>query len=111
MEQNNKYFSAERKQQWGNLSDLAREQFYWENPGIPHSSSTTSEEEEDAKGLPFGGRDGDGKVLPPPDTCLLMLLYPTKIDYLRLGDNYRQVDEWDLGGENVGGWKSRRVNP
>ena len=111
-QQNNKYFIAERKQQWGNLSDLAREQFYWEIPGIPYLSSTTSSgEEEDAKGLPSGGRDGDGKVLPPPDTFLLMLLYPTKIDYLRLGDNYRQVDELDWGGENVGGWKSRRVNP
>eukprot|EP00571_Detonula_confervacea_P003932 CAMPEP_0172326324 /NCGR_PEP_ID=MMETSP1058-20130122/56189_1 /TAXON_ID=83371 /ORGANISM="Detonula confervacea, Strain CCMP 353" /LENGTH=377 /DNA_ID=CAMNT_0013043077 /DNA_START=24 /DNA_END=1157 /DNA_ORIENTATION=- len=111
-EQTNNYFLAERKQQWGNLSDTAREQFYWENPGIPFSSTW-----EQGKGVPPGGRDEDneGKVLPPPDTFLLMLLYPTKIDYLRLGDNYRQVDEWDWGDADAtaGGcrWKSMRVNP
>ncbi|KAL7551618.1 hypothetical protein ACHAWF_014819 [Thalassiosira exigua] len=82
-EQTSNYLIGERKQQWGNLSDLAREQFYWENPGIPYTS-------DQANGVPPGGRDGDSKVLPPPDTFLLMLLYPTKIDYLRLGDNYRQ---------------------
>lgn len=107
-EANNNYLIAERKQQWGNLSDMAREQFYWENPGIPFTS-----ESEQSKNVPTGGRDADGKVLPPPDAFLMMLLYPTKIDYLRLGDNFRQVDEWDWsddGGEECR-WKSKRVNP
>lgn len=108
-EQTNNYLLAERKQQWGNLSDTAREQFYWENPGIPFTSTW-----DEGKGVPPGGRDvdGDGKVLPPPDTFLLMLLYPTKVDYLRLGDNYRQVDEWDWGdADDECQWKSMRVNP
>ena len=116
-EQNNNYFMAERKQQWGNLSDMAREQFYWEKPGIPYSSIGAEEEEEESKVVkpPSGGRDEDGKVLPPPDAFLIMLLYPAKIDYLRLTDNYRQIDEWDRsdGGDGGGGchWKSMRVNP
>ena len=109
-EENANYLIAERKQQRGNLSDAAREQFYWENPGIPFSSTW-----EEGKGVPAGGRDEDGNVLPPPDTFLLMLLYPTKIDYLRLGDNFRQVDAWDCGddGAEAGDcqWKSMRVNP
>lgn len=110
-EKNTGYLTAERKQQWGNLSDVAREQFYWENPGIQFSSTW-----EQAKGVPPGGRDDEGKVLPPPDTFLLMLLYPTAVDYLRLGDNFRQIDEWvgiDGAGDDDSGhiWKSRRVNP
>lgn len=31
----NKELVAQRKQQWGNLSDAAREQFFWESPGVP----------------------------------------------------------------------------
>ena len=91
----------ERKQQWDNLSDMAREQFYWEDPGISYSSTWA-----DGKGVPAGGRDQDGKDPPSPDTFLLMLLYPTAIDYLRLGDNFRQVDKWDKRK-----WASLWVNP
>jgi len=105
--ENNNYFEAERKQQWGNLSDMAREQFYWEKPGVPYSTTWA-----EAKGVPPGGRGDDGKVLPPPDAFLIMLFYPAKIDYLRLGDNYRQIDEWDWGdGDRGCHWKSMRVNP
>lgn len=123
---------AERKQVWGNLSDTAREQFYWVHPGAPyHQFSAGGGDEEATTTLPpTGGRDDDGKVLPVPDTFLLMLLYPRTVDYLRLGDNYRQVDEWeeDRGGDDndrdddgghdgndgaEGGcrWKSMRVTP
>ena len=64
----NNYFISERKQQWGNLSDMTREQFYWQEPGVNFVS--TSEQED----VPSGGRDDDGKVLPVPDTFLLLLL-------------------------------------
>ncbi|KAL3807343.1 hypothetical protein ACHAXA_011167 [Cyclostephanos tholiformis] len=55
------------------------------------------------------GNDGNGRndvaemvwwVLPPPDNFLLMLLYPFRVDYLRLTDNYHRVDEWDRKGRN-----------
>jgi PPOX class probable FMN-dependent enzyme len=86
-----------RKQQWGNLSDSAREQFFWKDPGISYSGEST---------VPKGGRDDDGKVLPPPDSFLLMLLFPTRVDYLRLADNFRQIDEI-----RDGSWSFSRVNP
>lgn len=105
----NDYFIGERKQQWGNLSDMAREQFYWDKPGIPYCTSKGHEQ-----GVPPGGRDDDGKVLPVPNTFLLMLLYPTKIDYLKLGENYRQIDEWKWNGgddNDNSHWEQVRMNP
>jgi pyridoxamine 5'-phosphate oxidase len=118
------YLERERRRQWGNLSDMAREQFYWGHPGAAYSGKPD---------VPAGGRDpDDGTVLPPPRNFLLMLLIPTRVDYLRLTDNYHQVDEWRSrggGGSNddneedgiiIGGsssssssrrWKSIRVNP
>ena len=103
----NDYFIGERKQQWGNLSDMAREQFYWDKPGIPYCTSKGHE-----RGVPTGGRDDEGKVLPVPDTFLLMLLYPTKIDYLKLGENYRQIDEWKWNdGDDKSRWEQERMNP
>jgi pyridoxamine 5'-phosphate oxidase len=101
----NEYFIGERKQQWGNLSDMAREQFYWDEPGIPYCTSKGHE-----MGVPPGGRDEEGKVLPVPDSFLLMLLYPTKIDYLKLGENYKQIDEWKWEGEKSQ-WEQLRMNP
>eukprot|EP00559_Dactyliosolen_fragilissimus_P001659 CAMPEP_0184859998 /NCGR_PEP_ID=MMETSP0580-20130426/4959_1 /TAXON_ID=1118495 /ORGANISM="Dactyliosolen fragilissimus" /LENGTH=264 /DNA_ID=CAMNT_0027356925 /DNA_START=163 /DNA_END=957 /DNA_ORIENTATION=- len=92
------FLIAARKQQWGNLSDLAREQFYWKNPGTVHETQND---------VPPGGRDEDGKVLPPPENFLLMLLSTTHVDYLRLGDNFRQIDEFH--DEEI--WVSKRVNP
>ena len=86
-----------RKEQWGNLSDMAREQFYWRDPSIEYEPQLK---------VPEGGRGDDGKVLPPPDNFLLMLLNPTRVDYLRLGDNFRQFDELD--GDK---WTEKRVNP
>lgn len=104
-----------RREQWGNLSDQAREQFYWRDPETDYELQRV---------VPPGGRDEQGKVLqPPPDNFLLMLLYPRRVDYLRLTDNYRQIDEVllntdngsDNNNNNNGGdsisWSSTRVNP
>lgn len=85
-----------RKQQWGNLSDPAREQFYWPPPG-EYSGSPE---------VPAGGRDTEGKVLEVPDSFLLMLLVPETVKYLRLTDNYAQKDV--LSGSE---WNQVRVNP
>ena len=91
------FLTQMRKEQWGNLSDSAREQFYWKDPSVPYTLQND---------VPAGGRGEDGKVLPPPKNFLLMLLHPTRVDYLRLGDNYRQID--NLDGEE---WRCERVNP
>ncbi|KNC79720.1 hypothetical protein SARC_07895 [Sphaeroforma arctica JP610] len=86
-----------RKEQWGNLSDSAREQFYWQAPGLPYTGESP---------VPKGGRDAEGKIMDVPDTFLLLLLQPSQVDYLRLGDNYRQIDV--LSGEE---WIQQRANP
>jgi pyridoxamine 5'-phosphate oxidase len=69
---------AARKELWGNIGDPPRESFLAIGvvPGeaLPTPSST----------IPEGGRGEDGKVLPPPDNFLLMLLDPSDCDYLRL---------------------------
>ena len=88
-----------RKQMWGNLSDPAREQFYWSSPGIEYEGIAS---------VPLGGRDIEGKVLHPPPNFLLMLLIPHKIKYLRLSDNFAQIDEL---ADNKQTWLSKRVNP
>ena len=87
-----------RKQIWDKLSDLAREQFYWKEPGIPFDGQAN---------VPEGGRNDEGKILPPPDNFLLMLLYPKRCDYLRLGDNFRQID--DSVDETE--WNAQQVTP
>jgi PPOX class probable FMN-dependent enzyme len=92
---------AQRKQQWGNLSDPAREQFYWSRPGVGFDGTPE---------VPKGGRDAEGKVLPPPETFLLVLLLPKQVKYLRLSDNLALVDEVsnEAGATK---WSVQRVNP
>eukprot|EP00545_Synedropsis_sp_CCMP1620_P003464 CAMPEP_0119010984 /NCGR_PEP_ID=MMETSP1176-20130426/5377_1 /TAXON_ID=265551 /ORGANISM="Synedropsis recta cf, Strain CCMP1620" /LENGTH=270 /DNA_ID=CAMNT_0006963737 /DNA_START=20 /DNA_END=832 /DNA_ORIENTATION=- len=92
-----KVLASARKEQWGNLSDPAREQFFWQEPGIDYSGESD---------VPAGGRDEDGKLLPPPKSYLLMFILPHHIDYLSLRDNYRQIDE--LADDE---WTMKRVNP
>lgn len=88
-----------RKQQWGNLRDSGREQFYWQQPGIDFGGKPV---------VPAGGRGEDGKVLSPPDNFLLMLLVPNKIKYLRLTDNFAQEGTRQDG---TSAWTNLRVNP
>ena len=91
-----------RKELWGNISDPARESF------LSQVTPGESYEKEDTSTIPTGGRDDDGKILPPPDNFLVMLLDPADVDYLRLtGDQYRQIDTLD----DSSGWLSKRVNP
>lgn len=103
-----------RKQQWGNLRDSAREQFYWTQPGVPINEET--DEKILAPGtnssvleVPVGGRGSDGKVLPPPKTFLLLLLWPEYVDYLRLTDNCRMIFQRMPGVGDV--WNGHEVSP
>lgn len=99
----NAVLASARIQQWGNLSESAREQFYWDHPGKDYNAATASS---NAVAIPTGGRNEEGTLLPPPDTFLLMLLLPHSVDYLRLGDNCRLVDQLTIGV-----WHSKQVNP
>ena len=98
-ESNDEDLKKLRKEQWGNLSDKAREQFYWREPGVSYEKQFE---------VPEGGRDENGKVLTPPPTFLLLVLNPLQVDYLRLTDNYRQIDKFDSESNS---WNLERVNP
>jgi PPOX class probable FMN-dependent enzyme len=89
-----------RKELWGNLGDASRESFLGQLvPGEDYA--------EESSKAPAGGRDKDGKVLPPSENFLLMLLDPKDVDYLRLsGGQSRQMDS-----RGPSGWSMARVNP
>ena len=105
------FLQTARREQWGNLSDPAREAFYDPSvPGRPWSAASDAAKDASTCGIPTGGRDAEtGKVLqPPPDHYLLMLFRPNYCDYLRLGaEQYRQIDKLGTDGK----WTSQRVNP
>jgi len=86
----------------GDMSDPAPEQLYWKEPGLPFDSQAEVH-------VPEGGRGEDGKVLPPPDNVLLMILDPKRCDYLRLGDNFRQVDV--VNDDNDDCWSAQQITP
>ena len=107
-----------RRHQWIRLTDAARESFLC--PDIPgaafiddHANSKNRPEKKHEDAPAAGGTDvattGDDIIPPPADNFLLMLLVPTRCDYLRLTNNmYRQIDETT---EQHPGWTCRRVNP
>eukprot|EP00929_Paragymnodinium_shiwhaense_P022129 TRINITY_DN14225_c0_g1_i1.p1 TRINITY_DN14225_c0_g1~~TRINITY_DN14225_c0_g1_i1.p1 ORF type:complete len:249 (-),score=50.42 TRINITY_DN14225_c0_g1_i1:446-1192(-) len=96
------WLCAERKQAWGNLSDPAREQFYWKSPGVSYEGLHDT-------GVPTGGRDAEtNKVLDAPENFLLLLLWPKRCDYLRLTDNFRQLDDTHGSCQD---WVCTRTNP
>eukprot|EP00667_Euglena_gracilis_P019178 EG_transcript_20501 len=88
-----------RSEQWMSWTDRSRETMWGPQPGAPFNPTS-------AAAPPPGGRDATGAVLQPPDNFLLLLLWPTRVDYLRLTDNFRQVDV-SAGDE----WSATRVNP
>lgn len=110
-----------RERMWTALSDSAREQFFWVGqPGAAISnddvalagastsvsaiSSVTAKNNGDSASPSPPQSHG---VLPsPPPNFLLMLLWPRQVKYLRLTDNFAQVDYFEDGQ-----WKSQRVNP
>jgi septum formation protein len=108
-QETDEFLQKMRREQWGNLSDSAREAFYDPLvPGFPWRSDLSSMRT--SVPIPAGGRDAmTGKVVqPPPQDFLLMLLRPQYCDYLRLGsEQYRQIDELQSNGT----WTSQRVNP
>jgi pyridoxamine 5'-phosphate oxidase len=85
-----------REQLWQSLSDQARVQFVWPNPGQPRVTE-----------------DGFASIAPdaikPPSNFRLLLLEPTQVDHLELRGNpqnrYLYIYEKD------GQWSAQEVNP
>jgi pyridoxamine 5'-phosphate oxidase len=93
-----------RLEQWTNLRDTAREQFYWAQPGLPLDEAG---DDASAGAAALSASDDATAIPPPPPEFLLVLLLPQSVDYLRLTDNARCV--FELGGD--GNWSAVDVNP
>jgi hypothetical protein len=106
-DEEDKTLIIERKEMWGNMSDPARESFL--NPTVPGETYDKKATKDAASNIINGGRDEEGKVVPPPTNFFLMLLDPTEVDYLRLtGRQYRQIDRLNTESKE---WSTERVNP
>ncbi|CAK9000302.1 Transmembrane protein 87B [Durusdinium trenchii] len=99
-----------RVRAWKNLSDKAREQFFWPVPRTRLPPDPEVQFESLCGEIPQGGRDKDkdGKILPPPDSFVLLLLWPDQCKYLDLGSNWAQEDVWDQSAQT---WTTKRVAP
>jgi len=85
-----------RKTAWQNLSDAARSQFTWPNPGKLQAEKAAFE-------LPIPEADT------PLDNFCLLLLTPHKIDHLELRGNPQQRCMYILHNEQT--WSTQPVNP
>ena len=85
-----------RKITWHNLSDAARSQFAWADPGQPVADKSA-----------FDVDPPDPKV-PLKNFCLLLLI-PKKVDSLQLKGDPQQRCIYKLEQDNT--WSSQLVNP
>ncbi|MEO0456243.1 MAG: Npun_F5749 family FMN-dependent PPOX-type flavoprotein [Cyanobacteria bacterium P01_A01_bin.114] len=81
---------------WQSISDGARSQFYWPQPGQPRTDQSA-----------FDASAIDPNA--PPDSFCLLLLTPIRVDHLKLRGTpqnrycYQQADD--------GGWSAVEINP
>ncbi|MGI0489019.1 Npun_F5749 family FMN-dependent PPOX-type flavoprotein [Pantanalinema rosaneae CENA516] len=87
---------AARQHLWQTLSDPARTQFTWADPGQP-----SNDDREWAESTP-------DPTTPLPTFCLL-LLDPDRVDHLELRGNPQ--NRWLYHREATGGWSRQAVNP
>ena len=113
---------AVRHRQWDALSDPAREQFFWNMPGVPYEGPCISPAPSLAglgpEGAPRAGTDetaageAASTIAPAmPDNFFLLLLLPRRVKYLRLTDNLAMVDTEVVGTDGRPTWTYERVNP
>ncbi len=76
---------------WSSLSEAARVQFFWRDPGRP-----------------LGDGDAVPSVEGPPETFLLLEVIPLRVDHLRLAAEPQQRFLSEL---REGGWRAEPVNP
>lgn len=84
-----------RTKLWGDLSDGARKQFVYPQPGSPRSDSSAFDR------APPGGDTA------PLDTFALIVLEVESVDYVELFKNERIVFQEEGSGE----WSEQAVNP
>jgi len=101
-QEEDKSWAGERLDSWNKLSQPAKEQFFWPQPGVNYTGLQEASSDEVTE-EPSSTSNQDT----PPSTFLLLLLFPTSVHYLRLKDNYATRDT--LGQD--GRWLCQRVNP
>ena len=85
--------SAARTEVWSRLSEGAREQFFWPTPGAPRGGGSE----------PRACEDG------PPESFLLAVLSPDRIDHLQLAASPQR--RFISVADSNGGWAWEAVNP
>ena len=86
----------ERKQTWHNLSDAARSQFAWADPGQPAADKSAFEVESPDPNVPL-------------DNFCLLLFIPQKVDHLQLRSDPQQRCLYSLQTDST--WSIQQVNP
>jgi len=86
---------------WNTLRRSAKEQFFWSQPGAKYECDDMKVKETN----PSADTNTDYDI---PDNFALLLLHPTQVKYLRLSDNYAQLDALNKPDNE---WKSCRVYP
>ena len=85
-----------RQVTWQNLSDAARSQFAWADPGQPVTEKPIIDVEFSDSNLPL-------------DTFCLLLLVPQRVDHLQLRGDPQKRHIYQLEADTT--WSSQQVNP
>ena len=110
----NNVFATERHNTWHKLSDPAKSQFFWPQPGVEYKGLPSFDKESEtnknsaANDNPVHHNSSDVENLQEslPDNFLLLLFFPTRVHYLRLKDNFASQDLYVDGV-----WTWQRLNP
>lgn len=97
--------AAARRQAWQGMSDAARLQFAWPEPGAPQPPEGV----DPAVFLSPSPPPPKGDE-PPPDTFVLLVVEPSRVDHLQLRPS-PQVRRVHTKGGGDGGWATVAVNP
>jgi PPOX class probable FMN-dependent enzyme len=85
-----------RKHLWQNISDAARRQFVWPEPGQPRAGQTA-----------FECPDPDPDL--PTENFILLLLQPDTVDHLQLKGDPQQRDYYTRQPDGL--WQTQAINP
>jgi pyridoxamine 5'-phosphate oxidase len=113
-----KRYQELRLEQWQMLSPVAREQFFWDTPRAPFrqqdgDATAASDTTKTKTSVPAD------IINTPPDTFLLMVLWPDEVKHLSLTTNVALFDSLSVRqqpGDNnpallLRSWRTLRVNP
>jgi len=92
---------ADRKSMWKKISPAARKQFLWPNPGEERGDTDEMKDKEDFDEV-------DVSETEPPDTFVLVLLRPERVDHLQIKGFPQRRAVYQRSGD---AWSEAKVNP